>query len=739
MPVRRLPLPLAALALAAAALALPPRPAATPELSSLPEPPLAPAAEAPVHDLAGEASRQQGLAGARRLLEPVVARGGAEGAAARVHLGLLAHAREEPEVAELLLARGPGPEELEDWRLSVLADSAAANGHTATAIAALDELLARRPDSPLAERARLRLAELAWAAGDAPAALARVAAARAARPQPDSALELERLAWRIGLARRDLAALTDAGRRLLVDFPLEASKLAVVDALAARGGPSEWRLWLTPDELVRRAAALLAAELPAGALTTLAAVPAEARGFEWRLLEAEALTASGRGREALERLTPVAPAGAEAVTRLEWVRAQAASDAAQVRRGRANLPAAERERMAARAREHLLAVARRVERPERAAEALARLAEEAFDARRLDEAVAALRQLKALDPGQTLGARALWQGGWQQFEARNDTGAIGYWSELWDLYPKSAYGRSGRYWSARAHERLGHAEQAAGIYRELAAADTADFYARQAAERLAGGAAVSAAAARAERDPWPEHPALERAARLSDWGLDGLAATELALIGDAAPLAPRAALEARVAARAGDRRASLRHLRRAFPDLGTANQNAVPEPALALYYPLDFRDTVELAARREALPAPLVFGMIHQESGFDAAARSHAGARGLMQLMPATGREVAQRLGLPFSLARLEEPAYSVRLGTTYFRQVLERFDGRVELALAGYNGGPGRISRLWRAAGPDPELDRFLEGLSVTESRIYVKRILVLADSYRSLYPELG
>lgn len=170
MPVRRLPLPLAALALAAAALALPPRPAATPELSSLPEPPLAPAAEAPVHDLAGEASRQQGLAGARRLLEPVVARGGAEGAAARVHLGLLAHAREEPEVAELLLARGPGPEELEDWRLSVLADSAAANGHTATAIAALDELLARRPDSPLAERARLRLAELAWAAGDAPAA-----------------------------------------------------------------------------------------------------------------------------------------------------------------------------------------------------------------------------------------------------------------------------------------------------------------------------------------------------------------------------------------------------------------------------------------------------------------------------------------------------------------------------------------------------------------------------------------
>lgn len=130
---------------------------------------------------------------------------------------------------------------------------------------------------------------------------------------------------------------------------------------------------------------------------------------------------------------------------------------------------------------------------------------------------------------------------------------------------------------------------------------------------------------------------------------------------------------------------------------------------------------------------------MHQESGFDPAAKSRSGARGLMQLMPATGREVAQRLGLPFSTARLSDPEYSIRLGTTYFRQTLARFDGQVELALAGYNGGPGRISRLWRASGPRPELDLFLEGLDLEESRNYVKRILVLAESYRSLYPELG
>jgi len=123
----------------------------------------------------------------------------------------------------------------------------------------------------------------------------------------------------------------------------------------------------------------------------------------------------------------------------------------------------------------------------------------------------------------------------------------------------------------------------------------------------------------------------------------------------------------------------------------------------------------------------------------DEDARSRSGAIGLMQIMPATGRELAQRLRLPFSTARLARADYSVQLGTRYLRQLLDHFDGRVEVALASYNGGPGRIGRAWRAAGPDPELDRFLEGLRPDESRRYVKRILLLYESYRSLYPDLG
>lgn len=200
-----------------------------------------------------------------------------------------------------------------------------------------------------------------------------------------------------------------------------------------------------------------------------------------------------------------------------------------------------------------------------------------------------------------------------------------------------------------------------------------------------------------------------------------------------------AALRGLVLARTGVRRESLRELRKAFPQLATAHQESVPRAALELYYPRPYADQVTRLAGEKSLPASLVFGIVHQESGFDPAAKSRSGARGLMQIMPSTGKELARRLGMSFSTQRLFDPEYSLRLGTTYFRQMLGMFDNRVELALAGYNGGPGRIQRLWREQQSAGEVDRFLEGLTIVESRNYVKRILVLAESYRSLYSDLS
>ena len=137
---------------------------------------------------------------------------------------------------------------------------------------------------------------------------------------------------------------------------------------------------------------------------------------------------------------------------------------------------------------------------------------------------------------------------------------------------------------------------------------------------------------------------------------------------------------------------------------------------------------------RERIPVPLLFAMIRQESAFDPTAVSRSGARGLMQLMPSTGRELAQRLRLSFTDGRLSDPEFNVRLGSSYFRQLLEMFDGNEELALAGYNGGPYRIRRLWRSEGSAAELDRFVEGLKMPETRRYVKRIVLFRDTYARL-----
>jgi soluble lytic murein transglycosylase len=198
------------------------------------------------------------------------------------------------------------------------------------------------------------------------------------------------------------------------------------------------------------------------------------------------------------------------------------------------------------------------------------------------------------------------------------------------------------------------------------------------------------------------------------------------------------ALQALIEARQGVRRKSVLTIRKAFPALGTPYQATLPEEARRLYYPLEFQDTIRTWAVRNRLPLHLVLGIIRQESAFDTQAQSWAGARGLMQLMPATARELAGKAGLDYTHEKLSDPAFNVRLGTTYFSQVMDMFDHNVELSLAGYNGGPYRIKRLWKESG-GRELDRFLESLDLEESKTYVKRILVLSDSYRQLYPMPG
>lgn len=133
----------------------------------------------------------------------------------------------------------------------------------------------------------------------------------------------------------------------------------------------------------------------------------------------------------------------------------------------------------------------------------------------------------------------------------------------------------------------------------------------------------------------------------------------------------------------------------------------------------------------------LLFAVIRQESGFAVDALSPAGARGLMQLMPATASAIAAALGQPFSLPRLTmDGLYDIILGRAYLQQMIENFGGSYALAVAAYNAGPGRV-RQWLAEYGDPrggkiDMVDWLEAIPIDETRLYVQRVLENLQVYR-------
>jgi soluble lytic murein transglycosylase len=137
----------------------------------------------------------------------------------------------------------------------------------------------------------------------------------------------------------------------------------------------------------------------------------------------------------------------------------------------------------------------------------------------------------------------------------------------------------------------------------------------------------------------------------------------------------------------------------------------------------------------------MVHAIARQESQFDRQIVSHAGARGLMQLMPGTAREQAGKLGLGYDPGSLNDPSYNIMLGSSYFQRMLDYYGGSYPLAVAAYNAGPGNVNR-WIAANGDPRMPgadmlRWIEQIPLFETRNYVQRVLENAVVYEAMNPE--
>jgi soluble lytic murein transglycosylase len=169
--------------------------------------------------------------------------------------------------------------------------------------------------------------------------------------------------------------------------------------------------------------------------------------------------------------------------------------------------------------------------------------------------------------------------------------------------------------------------------------------------------------------------------------------------------------------------------------------STLPKQTWNLAYPKGFSRSVAQYAAEFGLDECLVLAVIREESRFNPATRSWANARGLMQIIPPTGRTVARLIGIQgYYTNRLHDPDVNIKMGCYYLSQLLKRFNGNKYLAVAAYNGGPVRVQKWmkkWQAEyGMDNvDLDEFVESIPLTETRHYVQKVMKSYNEYRRLY----
>lgn len=287
-------------------------------------------------------------------------------------------------------------------------------------------------------------------------------------------------------------------------------------------------------------------------------------------------------------------------------------------------------------------------------------------------------------------------------------------------------GRAG-YWEGRAYEAMGETEKARAAYAFGAEYQTS-FYGQLAAER--GGVAPDSLLAGGERFPDGATAAF-RGSSVYQAGVSLYEAGDLVLsarfFAHLAESLPRDQI--------GSMAARLELLKTPYLRLAVAKRAASMGHSLhKSYYPL-----MAISTRSTPDVGPeLALAIARRESEFNHTVVSHAGARGLMQLMPGTARLMAPEMGLPYDLARLtRDPGYNAALGTGYLQRLRNEFGGSTVLVAAGYNAGPGN-PRKWIERYGDPrsssvDVVDWIEHIPFRETRNYVMRVMESLAPYRA------
>jgi len=286
------------------------------------------------------------------------------------------------------------------------------------------------------------------------------------------------------------------------------------------------------------------------------------------------------------------------------------------------------------------------------------------------------------------------------------------------------------YWAGRSYTALGDKSRGNARWRSIISKEPLSYYAVLAAKRLDTTLVAS------DRSPsnYGRVPAIDtamnRIAELRDVGMDVEAGFENdKLFRDALSNPTRMVATAHALAGTDQASRSIALGRRAVDEIGRSPEN------YRLYFPVLERETLIASSKENGLDPVLVAALIRQESNFNPLATSPAGARGLMQLMPAVGKTVAESKGIgPWDPELLYEPATNIKLGTAHLSGLARKYPEVVKV-LAAYNAGESRVEKWSSKTGAaDPEV--FTERIPFVETRDYVRTILRNRAYYQALYP---
>ncbi|HET7433471.1 MAG TPA: lytic transglycosylase domain-containing protein [Thermoanaerobaculia bacterium] len=334
-----------------------------------------------------------------------------------------------------------------------------------------------------------------------------------------------------------------------------------------------------------------------------------------------------------------------------------------------------------------------------------------------------------------------WDKGWAAYARGDLPTAQKLFHFISATYTNPNVRRQADYWYARSAERRGAKDEARGIYQRLASSPYADLYALHSVARGAKRQENTTSPLGDGGADWREIAEKNMPAELrlayELTALQDMKAAFEETRHNARPDNVRfaEALFADYYNSVGNELLMYRSVRKAWPQLATPEQDTVPDYFIKMYYPVHYVDAIRKYSKKQGVDPSLVQALILQESYYNPEAKSRVGATGLMQLMPPTAREIAQRLHVPFGDRRLTNPEVNIELGTYHLKMLVNMFNGNPYLAVASYNGGQGNVLK-WRRAAPGKPLDEFIESIPFPETRNYVKRLTMLKSAYARITP---